>query len=406
MTGRLRARCVLLAAGRELSPGEIVWDRAGRIVALRRARGPVADLCVLPGLVDAHTHLQLDGEIAPGAEFVPWARSVMSARAGRSREDLRAAAKAATHARLREGVTAVGEIDSTGESPGALLPTGVAGRCYQELTGYQLDAHGARALVRARAAAGSAGLAAGLSPHAPYSVSRALFRAAAAASRHLAVHCAETAEEQEFLRRGTGPFAELLRELGRLPADARPAGVGAVAWLERLGLLRAATQLVHCQELERGDVERIQRARSPIVVCPGTITWFGRDVPPVPGWLRAGLTVALGTDSRASNAEWSMRATLAGAARLWPELSPAQLFTMATSAGGRALGSPRLGSLRIGARADLLAVPARADRAADHLAAFVHGESAIHSVRVRGRAYPAVETPVEPPYSGLLDEVP
>ncbi|MCA8952427.1 MAG: amidohydrolase family protein [Planctomycetes bacterium] len=387
----MRVRCALLAAGCELAPAELVWDAAGRILELRRARrgsGPIADQCVLPGLVDAHTHLQLDQPLAnePAAprDFVPWASAVMAARRDRSTAAHTAAARDAALARIAEGTTAIGEIDSTGCSPAALRATGIAGRCYQELVGYDLDRAGATRLVRQRRRPGALALAAGLSPHAPYSVSAALFRAAAAASGHLAVHCAETAEEQRFLRDGTGPFADLLRALGRMPRGAVPAGVGAVRWLARLGLLRASTQLVHCQELEPGDVEAIAASGAPVVVCPGTIEWFGRAAPPIADWLRRGVVVALGTDSRASNAAWTMRATLRAAARLWPELSPLRIFALATAAGGRALGR-RLGTLQRRGRADLLALPATSDRAGDHLEAFVHGECAVAAVRVGGR---------------------
>jgi cytosine/adenosine deaminase-related metal-dependent hydrolase len=198
-------------------------------------------------------------------------------------------------------------------------------------------------------------MAAGLSPHAPYSVSADLFRAAGKRARYLAVHCAELPEEQEFLRSGGGPFAALLERLGRMPAGYRPPGCGAVRHLERLGLLRSTTQLVHCQELERGDLGRIAASGASIAVCPGTISYFRRSPPDVPLWLRRGVPVALGTDSRASNEAMSMRAELRRAARLWPTLSPAALFDMATRGGGRALGAAH-GALRRGRRADLVVV--------------------------------------------------
>ncbi len=382
--GRLAARCVLLSSGEELSPGEVVWDAAGRIVALRRPTGRVADLCVLPGLVNAHAHLQIEPVEAPRS-FLPWVGAVLAARGAQTAGDQVAAARAALRSLLEAGTTSIGEIDSTGRSPAVLQASAMAGRCYQELTGFHLDAAAARQLVRVRQAAAVGAMAAGLSPHAPYSVSAALFQAAAASVRHLTIHCAELPEEQQFLHTGTGPFAELLQRLGRLPEGYRPPGVGAVAWLDRLGILRPGTQLVHCQELERGDAPRLAATGVAIVVCPGTIRWFRRTPPPVPAWLAAGIPVALGTDSRASNETFSLRAELALAARLWPELSPAQLFTMATAAGGRALGRPGLGRLRRGGRADLIAVPATSDSAVEHLEAFLHGGLPLERIVVGGR---------------------
>jgi cytosine/adenosine deaminase-related metal-dependent hydrolase len=386
MGGRLVARFVVLDAARCLAPGEVAWDADGRIVALRQAKQPrsgvVADVCVLPALVNAHAHLQLPALPDAPREFLPWVGAVLAARAKLDAAAERRLVRRAVADLLQSGAAAVGEIDATGRSAAWLDDLPIRGRCYRELTGFHLDAAGARALLGGRVAGAARAMASGLSPHAPYSVSAALFHAAAARSRHLAIHCAELPEEQQFLREGKGPFVDLLQRLGRLPADFTPPRVGAVRWLQRLGVLRPTTQLVHCQELERGDVARIAAAGSSIVVCPGTIEWFGRTPPPVPAWLQAGIPVGLGTDSRASNDGLSMQAELRRAARLWPQLSPAALLTMATAHGGRALGL-RLGTLRRGAYADLLTIPAAADWQTSW-AEFVFGRSR-GEVRLGGR---------------------
>lgn len=382
--GRLTARWLAVDGQQMPGPGEIAWDRDGRIVQVRRARGPVADVCVVPAMVDAHVHLQLPALAKDHIAFVPWLQAVMAERGGRDAAAERACVRDALAELRADGVAAVGEIDSSGASWQELARHRMGGRCYRELTGFHLDAAGARELVRARMPRANGGACAvGLSPHAPYSVSPALFAAAAARARHLAIHCAEVPEEQRFLHSGTGPFADLLASLGRLPAGFRPPRRGAVRWLADLGVLRPNTQLVHCQELERGDVARIAAAGASIVVCPGTIEYFGRQPPPVARWLRAGIPVALGTDSRASNRGLSMRAELQRAARLWPQLAPRQLFDMATRAGARSLGLPRLARLRRGDRADLLVLPApRGFDAA--LATFVHGgppDAIVHAGR-------------------------
>lgn len=382
---RLAARFVVLDAERVLAPGELVWDAAGRLRTVRRARGPVADVCVIPGLVDAHAHLQLAPLVSPPRTFLPWVGAVMAARTATTAADERRQLRTAIDALLAGGATAVGDIDSSGLARRAVASAGLAGRSYRELTGFHLDAPASRALLRARRQPAVGDLAVGWSPHAPYSVSAALFRAAAADRRQLAVHCAELPEEQQFLRTGEGPFRELLQRLGRLPADFRAPEVGAVRWLERLGLLRPGTQLVHCQELERGDVARIAGSGASVVVCPGTIAFFDRTPPDVPRWLAAGIPVGLGTDSWASNTGLSMQHELQRAAAMWPELGPADLLAMATTHGARSLGLPGLGRLRRGGRADLVVLPAGG--AADALAAFaafVAGQAPL-GVCVRGR---------------------
>lgn len=382
--GRLAARCVVVDAERALVPGEIAWDECGRIVSLRRTRAPVEDVCVLPGLVDAHSHLQIAPMRPDEHRFVPWLHAVLATRATDSVSAERARTLARGRELLREGVTAVGDIDATGRGFDALARLPLRGRVYRELTGFHLDAVAARVLVRDRWRRGVGALRTGLSPHAPYSVSAALFAAARAARSPLAIHCAETAEEQAFLREGGGPFAELLARLGRLPRDFRPPGVGAVRWLERLGVLAPTTALVHCQELERGDDARIAAAGASVVVCPGTIEWFGRTPPPVPAWLARGIPVALGTDSPASSRHFSLRAELRAAARLWPQLRPQQVFAMATTAGGRALGLRGAGRLSRGGRADFLLLGGVADPARA-VTTFVHGGGDVVGVHIADR---------------------
>lgn len=354
----MAARFVVLDPERVLAPGELVWDAHGRLQSLRRARGPVADVCVLPGLVNAHAHLQLPPLPSAPRAFLPWVSAVMAQRAGTTARAEQAQLRASLEASWRGGATAVGDIDSSGLALPAIAAAGLAGRSYRELTGFHLDRRGANALLRERRARAHGAVAIGWSPHAPYSVSPALFQAAAGDRRHLAVHCAELPEEQQFLRTGKGPFADLLHRLGRLPPDFVPPGVGAVRWLEQLGLLRPGTLLVHGQELERGDVPRLAASGASLVVCPGTIAFFGRTPPPVPRWLDAGIPVALGTDSLASNDGLSMQRELQRAADFWPELSPQQLLAMATRHGARGLGRPGLGRLARGGRADFVVLSA------------------------------------------------
>lgn len=383
----LVARYVALDADNLLSPGCIQWDASGRIVSLRRARKsePVQDVAVLPGLVNAHAHLQLEPLAQPVRAFLPWVAAVIASRGEHSAADHRRIALHSMRELLRSGTTAIGEIDSTGQATAALRRLPMAGRCYRELTGFHLQQREARALVRERFPSGVSSMLPGLSPHAPYSVSPDLMRAAAARTRNLAIHCAELPEEQQFLRTGRGAFEDLLRRLGRLPEGFAAPGCGAVRWLEQLGMLRASTQLVHCQELERGDAARIAASGASIAVCPGTIDYFARTPPPVSKWLKLGIPVALGTDSHASNRGLSMRLELARAAAFWPELAPRELLRMATESGGRSLNGP-FGGLRRGRRADFLTVAAQGSWA-DTLGAFVHNLVPVTRVVLAGTTH-------------------
>jgi aminodeoxyfutalosine deaminase len=378
-----RAQFLLVSPGRCFAPGEL-RVAGGRVLGAGPVRGGrVPARAILPGLVNAHVHLQIPPLSRVRRQFLPWVRAVMAQRGKRvDTEDLRRAA-ATIRELLRDGVTALGEVDSTGLSPRVLREVPVGGVCYQELTGFDLGPTASRGLVRRRETPGSRHCRGGLSPHAPYSVSRALFRAARARRVPLAVHAAETPEEIQFLHDGRGPFADLLERLGRLPEGYRPPGVGAVALLHRLGILDDRTTLIHCQHLTADEVDLVRARRTPIVVCPGTIDYFRRQPPPVPDWLDAGVTVALGTDSIASNTHMSIRHEMALARRMWPSLAPETVLAMATAHGGEALDSASLGTLRRGAPASFLTVPIERDASAC-LESFTHGALGPREVFLRG----------------------
>ena len=141
----LRAAHVWCGPHRVWSPGYVRFDAAGRIEACGPSRGRATPWLIVPGLVNAHVHLQLPPLAGPRA-FVPWLRAVIaSRRIATAATDAVAHTVRALRQLLDSGCTAVGEIDSLGTSPAILRQFGVAGRCYQELLGFDVDAGQARA---------------------------------------------------------------------------------------------------------------------------------------------------------------------------------------------------------------------------------------------------------------------
>lgn len=343
---------------------------------------------LLPGLVNAHAHLQLSALPRPaGPDFVAWLQAVISRRGQVGPLAAQARTERALDELLRSGCTAVGEIDSLGTSPALLHAIGMAGRCYQEVLGFDLDARAAANLVRVRARRGTVACAAGLSPHAPYSCSSALLRASRRATSHITVHVAEVEAELQLLRRGSGPMRRLLQRLGKWPRAGVPRHGSSVEWLAGSGALDRRTLLVHLQVSSASDLDLVRRRRSPVVVCPATIEFFRRQPPDVPGWLRAGIVVALGTDSRASSrGPLSMVTAMALARRMWPGLPPASVLAMATRWAACAIGRPGLGRIAQGGRADLCAfrLPHRASWS-DAVDAATAGDLPVHGTWLCGR---------------------
>jgi len=349
-----------------------------------RAR-ELGEVLLTPGTVNAHAHLELGGlhgRLPRDEAFAAWIGELLAERAALGRADFERAVVRGADRLLATGTTAVGDVDSTGAAGLRLGAHPIRARVYREVLDARDPARSAAALRRVRRGLPPRrGRLEGLSPHAPYSVSPELFRRAAELARRrglpCAVHWAETEEERRWLLAGDGPFARILRD------PPRQSGLDAI---EVAGLLGPGLALVHGNHPERGDYERIARAGSTLVHCPGTHTFFGREPFDVGRALRAGVSLALGTDSLASNEELDMRRETSLLRRSAPGLRPATVWGIATRGGARALGlEGQIGVLAPGALADVcawVAAPASAEAACDRLTS---GEPRLAAAWVGGR---------------------
>ena len=350
--------------GLELRRGRVVRLLGGR-AAVRRAErregrgarrlGVDQGGALLPGLVCAHAHLELSGihaERLPwraGDSFAEWIRALLAQRGPRGLRALQRDAVAGARLLAAGGTTCIGDIDSSGAGALALASAGPRGVCYRELLDAADPARTAPALTSLRRALPRRSRRLeGISAHAPYTCSPALLAGVARLRERrampLAVHWAETEEERPYLLQNEGPLA------GMLPEGPGRAGL---ALLAQAGLLGPRTALIHANHPARGEVAVVAASGSSVVHCPGTHEFFGREPFPLARWRRAGVPVALGTDSRASNTALDMCREMRLARAAWPGLAPSEVFAMATSAGARALGLAGLvGALTPGAWAD------------------------------------------------------
>ena len=328
----------------------------------------LGDVALLPGLVNAHTHLELSGlrDAAPPADSMPaWVRALVQRVAADG--GLPAEAIPDAVAQLHAcGTVLVGDIGNTR----AALPGLKAGRVdavlFQECLGFEAGPEEAEAMA-GRLADEIAGRAAGAggdrlilrgAAHAPYSVSPALFRALVARlPGPRSVHLAESREEIDFLRDGHGPWREFLEWRGRWNAAWEPPGTGPVDYLEMLGWLRDDTLVVHGVQLRPDDLERLAAAGTTLVPCPRSNQWTGAGEPPVADFYASGVRVAVGTDSLASAPDLNLFSELAALHRLAPAVPAARLLRSATLHGAAALGrGETLGAIAPGRRAALVAV--------------------------------------------------
>lgn len=414
-------RALLAAPDRWLAGGALVV-REGAILELapdarrlrrrtsaREARWiELADAVLTPGLVNAHAHLELTalrgatpaGARGSGTAFVAWIRAVLRARAALSPADWRASWERGAARALATGTTLVADIDSSGAWVSARTRARPRVRVLREL----LDAGDAERTPAALATLAAAlprraGVLAGWSAHAPHTVSDTLLaalaarvrshahvpvrtgarsRARAASRVHVGVHWAETRAEVEWLAHGTGPFAAVL--------GATPHTSG-LARLAAHGLLGPHTALYHGNFPERDDPARVARAGSVLVHCPGTHAFFGRAPFDLARWERAGVAVALGTDSLASNVDLDLGRELALLRRAHPSLAPARAWDMVTRSAARAAGAADCaGELAVGAWADLCAWELPSGGRGAALEALTTGSAGLRAVWIGGRS--------------------
>jgi len=262
----------------------------------------------------------------------------------------------------RSGTALVGDVTNTLAACGPLGDSRLGGMIFLEMLGFAVR-EPERLVTDAQSTLAALGvpsaLRAAIVPHAPYSVSPALFRAIARASgdRPLSVHLGESADEIEFLHDGTGAWRALLTHFGAWSDAWEVPGCGPVEYLDRLGLLSDRLLAVHATQLTRPELGALASAGATVVACPRSNAGTGAGVPPVEAFYESGVRVAVGTDSLASVDDLNVFAELAALRRLAPDVPAARLLETATVQGAVALGfAADFGTIEPGKRAELIAV--------------------------------------------------
>ncbi len=356
----------------------------GRILAVGRrdeilAAYPAATVeewtgVLVPGLVNAHTHLQYTSFAAVGAQhhptYVRWAERFVEEYTARAGEDWRATALDGIARGLRSGTTCFADVVTDVEAMDVLVAAGVAGVAYFEIIGVdaqQWDDGVAASVEEVLTGSPRNDVArVGLSPHAPYRVAEPVIRSAATLARRLAVrlhtHLAEIDTEDELYRSGTGTWAERVRSRVRRPwplLDEGGTGLGAAEYADRCGLLGPDSHVAHGIYLDRAGRQRLARTGTYVALCPRSNLVVGSRPPPVADYLRERVPFAVGSDSLGSSGSLDLLEDLALLRELAiesgytaPDLDR-RLIAAATVDGARALGLADLvGSLAPGLRAD------------------------------------------------------
>lgn len=368
------------ALGPPIRPVAIHWS-AGEVVAIG---SPEAVPCprgariierpshlVLPGLVNAHAHLDLTslGPQPYGGDFIEWIDFVRGARPT-DPFALADAVRLGIEKSIAGGTAIVGDIAGVGSTvPWDVLRADGRLRGISFVEFFGLGPRQARAIEVMEelwaevSPDADSRVQMGLQPHAPYSAGPEIYNAAArlsaARGRPASTHLAETPGEIEFTRSATGPHADYLRRIGKWDESIRAAQAHPIDLFLR-SLSGAATWLAaHVNYCEFRHVNALAESLAAVVYCPRASVYFRHDEHSWREMLDGGVRLALGTDSIV-NLDTPQRLSILDEMALLHKrdhVHPAVLLRLATIEGARALHvDERLVTLEPGPCAGLIAV--------------------------------------------------
>lgn len=314
---------------------------------------------LLPGLVNSHGHaaMSLLRGYADDLSLMPWLEQhiwPMEA-AHVSSEFVRDGVELAIAEMIRSGTTSFSDMYFFPDAAAAAAER-LGMRC--QLTFPILDAptvwaqnadeYISKGLTLRDAVKHSELVTVGFGPHAPYTVSESSLVKVATLAAELDIAV------QIHLHETRGEVLQAVEQNGERPLDT----------LHRLGLIGPRTQCVHMTDLGEQDIALLAATGAHVVHCPQSNMKLASGACPVAKLQAAGVNIALGTDSAASNNDLNLFGEMQTAALLAKlqsgdasTLPAANALAMATVNGARALGlDASIGSLEVGKLGDLIAV--------------------------------------------------
>lgn len=336
----------------------------------------LGDVLLLPGFINAHTHLELGfcrGRIPPCPLWDWFDQLIRLNSEPDSASKRRQSVIDGVRESLEAGVTYVADISRTGDSAELLANTPIRKTCFVELiSGARNQPNDVESLAQRLSSLSALQmeptLRLGVSPHAPYSVTPDdLTRTASLAVRMkcpLTMHVLETKDESEWLESGTGRVGTYLSKYGI--GNRSSPGTGALTLLERCGILGLRPLLAHLNYTTNDDISRLKAIGAGVVWCPRTHDYFGHPPHRWREMLLAGLSVCIGTDSLASAHSLSILEELRYIHAIDPKAPPWQLVELATRNAAMALGvGQELGTLSRGKLADFVSISVTPDGPSD-----------------------------------------
>ena len=321
---------------------------------------------IVPGFVNTHTHLDLThlhNFIKYNGDFTDWIRQLVNAKKEWTESEYLSSIRSGIKSSLESGTTTVADITRNGLALEELQKSNIRKTLFYELIDFNPDS-AESTIDNFKNIIGNVKqndlLSIGIFPHAPYTVSEELYRISKTVSEEsgfsIATHISETIDEANFLTRGAGNFASLLRDFDMLK-EWKPPGLRPVNYMKNIGFLENGCILVHCNYLKGEEVDHIEESNSTIVFCPRSHKYFRHKDHPFYMLGNRDINVALGTDSLASNDSLSILDEMKYIYTQHKTSKPQDILYMGTIAGATALRlNNKIGKLEEGYDADIAVI--------------------------------------------------
>ncbi len=324
----------------------------------------IFDGYLVPGFVNAHCHLELShlkNKIEEHTGLVDFVIGVQEFR-DVDIEEIVLAMRNAENEMIADGIVAVGDISNSSNSFNIKAEKNIYYHTFLE--GLSFTPSRAQVVLEnmlaLKSEAQKLNLPASISPHAPYSVSRELFKLMSDLKEQIyTLHHLESLEEIMFLKEKTGAFLHLYDFFNINIESFTPEEKSATLyWLNQFDVSKII--LVHNTFLSDDSYDIIQHKLKDTFwcLCPNANLYIENRLPNIPSLIQKGAKICIGTDSLASNHQLSIRSEINTIKKHFPEIDTGYLLQCASIHGAEALGIEKeFGQFFIGRKNPIVRMP-------------------------------------------------
>ncbi len=312
---------------------------------------------IVPGFVNTHCHLELShlaGVIPKHTGLVPFLQQVISSR-GVNGTQIERAMEKADRQMYENGIVAVGDHANTSVSAGIKANSKIHYHTFVEVLGFEPEQAYQKFKEGKAIASKFRGEAVSLTAHAPYSVSKELFKLlneeAIKKNMALSVHNQESEEENKLFRYKRGQFLDFYRTLDKDINGFKAQARNSLQTFMSYFALDNSILLVHNTYTSSKDVFFVERQGRNVTwcFCPNANLYIEGALPKVKNFIQYNHKITVGTDSLASNDRLCVLSELKAIHQHFPDLPLTETIKWATINGADFLGiSADYGSLERG----------------------------------------------------------